>query len=272
MGRTLYLNENRGLRVLRDGPSIWIKWMDRSGQRVPVRFVSRVVVMGNVKLESAAITLFTENNIPVVFMNHRGEELAVTIPYNHRLARHYEEQKVFLETKEKIERYTKWDETKRMVIQTGVLRRLFPEIACKIRYGLGDGNYQRLISRVKPPEENKWVVVTGIVGNLFRGLIIEHLLRAGIDPHLGILQRRHNFGLALDICYIMEAESDMQSLQFFRYARSRPYIERKGNSWTVTDIGMRNITQRFENRREALSNIIESIIDELFELMRELRT
>lgn len=273
MGRTLYLNENRGLRVLRDGPSVWIKWMDRAGQRVPVRLISRVVIIGNVKLDSGTITLFTENNVPVIFMNFSGEELAVAIPYNHRLARHYEEQRVFIETKENSERYTNWANTKRMVIQVGMLRRLFnKKIAHKIRFGLGEGNYQELISQMKPPDEDKWMVVTGIVSNLFRGLIIEHLLRADLDPHLGVIHRRHNFGLALDICYIMGGESDTQGLQFFRCGKDKPYMERRGNGWAVTDTGMKNIIQRFENRREALTSMIEGIIDELFDLMRELRT
>lgn len=271
MGRTLYLSENKGVRVMRDGPSVWIKWMDRSGQRVPVRLVSRVVVIGNVKIDSGSITLFTENDIPVVFMSYSGDESAVAVPYNHKLHQHYEEQKVFLETHENSERYRKWADTKRMVIQVNVLKRLFQKIAYKFRFGVGEGNYRELLSELKPSDEEKWLMVAGIVNNLFRGLIIEHLLKADLDPHLGIIHRRHNFGLALDICHIMGAEGDMQGLQFFRCAETGQYIEKRDSRWTVTTAGMRNIIQRFENRRADLSNMVEIIIDEFFELMRELR-
>lgn len=272
MGRTLYLTEVRGLRVLRDGPSVWIKWMDRSGQRVPVRLVSRVIVVGNVKMDSGAITLFTENDIPVVFMNYSGHESAVAIPYNHKLSKHYEEQKTFLETPENAERFRKWAETKRMVIETDVLRRLFRDEAYKFRYGVGEGNYQELLAGLKPSDEERWLMVTGIVNNLFRGLIVEHLLAADLDPHLGVIHRRHNFGLAFDICYIMGAESDVQSLQFLRCAERGRYFDGTGKSTAVSHAGMKNIIQRFENRRDFLANMIEIVIDELFALLRELRS
>jgi CRISPR associated protein Cas1 len=272
MGRTLYLNECRGLRVLRDGPSIWISRSDRAGQRVPVRLISRVIIIGNVKLDSGVITLFTDHDVPVVFMGYSGNETAVAIPYNHRLAKHYSEQQVFLDGHEHIERYITWADTKRMVIQVETLNRIFKRADGKLRFGLGDGNYQMILSRLRPVDEEQWCVVTGIVNNIFRGMIIERLLRADLDPHLGVLHRRHNFGLALDICHIMGAESDIQAVQFFRCPGQKPCIGKKGNSWAVTAEGMRNIIQRFENRREALANIVELIIDELFALMRELRT
>lgn len=272
MGRTLYLNENRGVRVLRDGPSVWIKWLDRSGQRVPVRLVSRVVVIGNVKMDSSAITLFTDNDIPVVFMNYSGAESAVAIPYNHKLYKHYEEQKIFLESPENSERYLKWAETKRMVIQVNILKRLRRDLRYEIRLGIGEGNYQELLSGLKPADEEKWLTVAGVVANLFRGMIIERLIRADLDPHVGIIHRRHNFGLALDICYILGGESDLQALQFFRSPLVDLHIERKNGRWKLTENGMKNIIQRFENRREVLTNMTEIVIDELFELMRELRT
>lgn len=272
MRRTLYLNENKGLRVLRDGPSLWIKWAGRSDQRIPLRLVSRVVIIGNVKIEAGAITLFTEHDIPVIFINHSGEESAVAIPYNHRLAKHYEEQKVFLETAENTERYIKWAEAKRMVIQVNVLKRIYKKIAYKIRFGLGEGNYQAMLSKLKPSEKEKWTVVTNIVNNLFRGLITEHLLKADIDPHLGIIHRRHNFGLSLDFCYTIEAESDLQSLQFLRCAETGNFVDKTGSTWRVTPDSVKNIIHRFENKKDYLSNMVEITIDEFFELMRELRT
>lgn len=272
MGRTLYLSESKGVRVIRDGPSVWVKWMDRSGQRIPVRLVSRVVIIGNVRLDSGSITLFTENDVPIVFMNYSGDEVAVAIPYNHRLAKHYEGQKVFLETPKNVERFRKWAETKRMVIQVDILKRLFRKMDYEIRFGVGEGNYRELLLKLRPADEEKWLTVTGVVNNLLRGMIIERLIKADLDPHVGILHRRHNFGLALDACYVMGGESDFQSLQFFRSPFVDLYIEKKAGRWLLTETGMKNIIQRFENRRDALTNMAEIVIDELFELMRELRT
>lgn len=273
MGKTLYLNENNNdLWVKRDGPSVLIKAKERAVQRIPVRLVSRVTIIGNVKLDAGAITLFTENNIPVLLMNNSAEEAAVAIPYNHRLPKHYREQKVFLENEENIKKYEKWANTKRMVIQIKILKRLYSPLARKIGKGIGEGNYQKLISQIKPSDDEKWLVVKNIITNLFRNLVIEHLTKADLNPHLGVLCRRHNFGFALDICYIMGAECDMQSLQFFKCAETKPYFDIKDDKWTVTEAGIKNIILRFENRIESLSNMIELIIDELFELMRELRT
>ncbi len=271
MGRTLYLNENSNINVTRDGPSVWIQWCSGSGQRVPARLISRVVIIGNVKLEAGAITLFTENDIPVVFLTKSGEEVAVALPYNHKLPTHYEEQKVFLETAENSQRFENWANTKRMVIQVSIMRRLYRKSSYKFKFGFGEGNYQKLLSPFKPRSEDKWTAVTNVINNLFRLLIIEHLIKAGLDLHMGVIHRRHNFGLALDICYIMGGESDLQAIKFFRCAKS-DHIEKISGNWTLTDKGMRNIIQRFENRKVALHNIVSSIIDEIFELMRQLRT
>jgi len=292
MGKTLYLNENNNdLLVKRDGPSVWITGKERAGQRVPARVLSRVVIIGNVRLDAGAVTLFTENNIPVLFMTRSAEEVAMAIPYNHTLPAHYEEQKVFLASKEHIERYEKWANTKRMIIQINIMKRLYRSLSKEFNRGIGEGNYRKLISNIKPVNDEKWLVVKRIVNHLLRGMVIEHLLKANLDLHTGIICRRHSFGLALDICYIMDAESDMQSLQFFRksdlparclsampaaqggtQASNKSYMEIKNNRWVVTDLGMKNIIHRFENRKNALSNMVENIIDELFELMRELRT
>ncbi len=272
MGRTLYLKETRsnGLRVLRDGPSVLIAAREKANRRVPVRLISRVVVMGNVRLDASAITLFAENDIPVVLLNPASEEVAVVIPYNHKLPSHYEEQKIFLSSRENIRYFETWVDAKRTVIQVNVLSRLLRSFAGRLRYGIGEGNYRELLSRMKPASEEKWTVAMGMVTNLFRGLIIEPLMRADLDPHLGILHRRHNFGLALDVCYIMGAESDAQCLQFFRRAKKNSYMKRRGNAWIITDAGVRDIVQRFENRKSVLENMIDQIIDELFELMREI--
>jgi CRISPR/Cas system-associated endonuclease Cas1 len=273
MQRTLYLNENeRGLIVMRDGPSVLIRDRFHAPRRIPVRLLSKVIVIGNVRLDAGSIMLFADNNLPVVFMNKKGEEVAVVIPYNHRLAGHYEEQKSLLETEIGIQRYTKWANTRRMKHQLDVLKRLFKKGPFSFLNDIGEGNYQLIINKLKP-EEEKWCVVANIVTNLFRGLIIEKLLKADLDPHTGVIHRRHNFGLALDICYILGAEADMQSLQFFRLEQKNiEYMIKKSGGLEITESGMRDIIQRFENRKSALSMMVESIIDEIFELIREVRT
>ncbi len=272
MERSLYLNDNmKGLTVLRDGPSVWIKDRSIAGRRVPVRLVSRVVIIGNVKIDAMAITLFAENNIPVIFMKRTGEEVAVVIPYNHKLPIHYEEQKILLQSEKNIEKYTNRAKTKRMTLQLRALYRFFKNKGFKFYNEIGEGNYQIILKNLKPSED-KWQVVTDIIANLLRGLIIERLIKAHLDLHTGVIHRRHNFGLALDICYIMGAEVDMQALKFFSSPESANWIIKKSGRLELTGPGIQNIIHRFENKRLILTDIVEGIIDEIFELIRELRT
>lgn len=272
MDRTLYLSEGSGsILVRRDGPSVWVVAKERAGRRVPARLLGSVVVIGNVLLDAGAIRLFAEHAIPVVFLTRRADEVAVTIPYNHKLPTHYEEQKVFLENESKSGRYLRWVEAKRMILQVRAMRRLLPERAREISFGLGEGNYQALLQSLKPHDEERWGIVSDIVGNLFRGIITERLIRADLDPHCGVMHRRHNFGLALDVCYILGAESDSQCLQLFRSSDAKRAFERSRGNLQLSDTGARCVIQRFENRRRAIHRLIELVIDELFELMRELR-
>ncbi len=265
MGRTLYLNEdNSGLLVQRDGPSVWIKGRGSARQRVPVRLVSRVVIIGNIRLDASVITLFTENEIPVVFMNRNASELATAIPYNYAAYSRYKEQDLLLRNRNKALCFKRWAEDKKKAIQADVVKRLYKHGSLHI----SESDYAEIISYLKPEDENQWMVVKGFINNLFRELIIGELLRAMLDPHLGIINNRQNFGLVRDICYIMEAESDIQCLQFFKCSRIDPFIEKQAEKYRLSSTGIKSIIHRFENRLYALSSIVKNIIDELYDLMR----
>jgi len=107
MKRTLYLIENGKsfTTVSRDGPSVWIKTCQDSGRRVPVRFIDKVVIIGNVRIDVYSLILFTENQIPVLFMNNRSEEKAFILPYNHRLNNHYKSQRAMAQSMDSVKRY-----------------------------------------------------------------------------------------------------------------------------------------------------------------------
>lgn len=273
MSRTLYINQTSKPVIFRDGPSIWVEEEGKAGRRIPARLVGRVIIIGNVKLDSGTITLFAENNTPITFMNNRTDETAVVLPYNHRLPDHYKEQKVFLDSKENIEHFEQWANSKRALLQMALLRRFLPKLMPRFEtIGFGEGNYQEILKTLRKVGERKWLAANGIINNIFRNTIVEHLIKSGLDPHLGVLHRRHNFGLALDICYIMGGMSDLQTLQFFHTCKDHNFFEKDRENWFVTDEGMRNIIHRFENRRAAVQEKVENILDELFDLIRELLT
>lgn len=271
MGRTLYINGTNKPVITRDGPSIWVREDGRAGRRIPARLVNRVIIIGNVRLDSGSIALFAEHNTPITFMHNASEETAVVIPYNHRLPDHYREQKIFIDCPENIEHYERWAGTKRALLQLIFLRRFMPALAATLeKRWFGEGNYQQIISKIRRVGDRKWLVVNGIVTSIFRNMIIGRVMESGLDPHLGVVHRRHNFGLALDICYIMGGLSDLQTMQFLKTSRGRNLIEMVGDCWVVTDEGMKDIVHRFENSKPSLEEKVDNIIDELFVLMREM--
>jgi len=272
MEKTLYLTENgNDIRVQRDGPSVWIKTRDKAGQRAPGRLLGRVVIMGNVKLDAASITHWAELGIPVLFMSSSARETALTIPFNHRLLVHYRRQRNLFQTPRRIRHFLEWAYVRREIICNSAADRLLRAMGRKPLNGIGVGNYEQIIAGFKPASGDRWIVVTGIINNLFRTLITEKLLKAGLDPHMGAINRRCNFGLALDIEHIMGAETDLQAVQFFRSCADDVLLTKGKDGWAITATGMRTIAHRFENRRKALANLVEIIIDEIFEIMREIR-
>ena len=272
MDRTLYLNEKKGLKVFRDGPSIWIREEGKASRRVPVRLISRVVIIGNLKLEAGVITLFTDNKVPVTLISRKGESVAVVMPYHDNLPLYYQSQKAFLSTEKNINRFKDWLYARRRFLEIYVLKRLSVKIAGEfIRQGFRMRDYRRVIARFNPFGKARWDIVKAVVENLFREMTVSCIIKADLDPHTGAMYRRHNFSLVLDICYIIEPLIDLQTIQFLRIAGKEDYLTKGAEGWSITDKGIKDIVQRYENSRKKLHPSVERLIDNLFELMRELR-
>lgn len=271
MGRTLYLTETEKFKATVDGPSILILWPNKAGQRIPLRLISRCVIVGNIQLESAVISILASHNIPVVFTNTSGYELAIALPYNHRLPNRWREQRIFLETTKNRERFINWAKLKRMNLQLCLLKKIFPQKIDKFNWEIGEGNYQRLISFFQPKEKARWQVIKSFIENLFRSLIIERLSHSGLNLNFGIIHRHDNFGLVLDFSYILEPLIDEQTIQVFKNTKNNEYLEKKEGTWALTKEGLKEVIHRFENKKEQVEEIMEKVIDEFFHLMRELR-
>jgi CRISPR/Cas system-associated endonuclease Cas1 len=271
MNKTLYLHEARDLEVVRDGPSLWIKQRGLAGRRVPARLVDMVIIIGTVRIDTGVLTLFTDNNIPVTCMNKRGQETAVTMPYNHQLPVRYEEQQIFFTRDEGILRFEQWLLSERKRIQLNTVKRLSKNIAgLYLAQGFKEADYRNFVRQYKPADEDKRLTIETLIGNFFREMLISGLMAAGLDPHMGVLHRRRNFGLALDLCHAMEGEVDIQTVRFLQRSPGEWMLKGK-RGWEVSRDGMKDIIHRFENRKRANLVMAEHLIDELFELMRELK-
>lgn len=272
MDRTLYLNENKQVTVFRDGPSIWVREEGKAGRRVPARLIGRVVIIGNVRLETDVITLFTDNEVPVTLMNRSGESAAVVMPYIERLPRYYEKQKDLLREPERIQRVKDWMFAQRRRIELKVLRRLSKSVfETFTASGFSRKDYRMIIEKARVVSEEQWQAICNVIRGLLREMVVGYIVKIGLDPHIGILNRRHNFGLALDICQILDPEVHVQSIQFSKVAKAKGYLNKEKNAWAVTPEGMKDIVHRFENRRQEVKAEIGLILDNLFELLRDLR-
>jgi len=270
MERSLYLIENGHIKAIADGPSILVNLPQKSMQRVPLRLIGRVVVIGNIHIETTLFCLLAEHNIPVLIMDLAGRKRAVVIPLVINSLQHSRWQKLFLISTRYREKFINWAKTKRAILQIKVLQRLFPRKARMFSRGVGEGNYQLAIKPFLPLDKDKLEAARNFVSSLFQGSVIKHAIDAGLDINLGIIHKRSHLGLAHDLGFVVEPQVDEQLIEFFRAEGQKKFLERDFMGWKLTREGVRNIIQRFEEKRKEIDEIIENIIDEIFYLMREL--
>lgn len=276
MGRTVYLLENEQLLATIEGPSILIQRPFKAPQRIPIRLINRVYVVGKINLSSDFILKLAVNRIPLILAENSGSDRAVMMPFNHKLPKFFKEQRVILENKKNIDKYIKWVDVYRTYIQLQVVKRFYSNL--KYKNDIGEGDYKILISKLLPQNNRYLVLVKKTVNYLMRGLLIENINKAGLDPHIGAYFRRVNFGFVLDMSYLLEAKEDEQVILFFKqknYHRFFIYNPNKfGNKEKIelSKEGYRNIIHRFENLKTMLDNCINKIIDDFFCLIRELQS
>jgi CRISPR/Cas system-associated endonuclease Cas1 len=272
LDKTLYLTEKHGVEVRRDGPSVWVRERGRSGYRIPAREIGRVVVLGNVRMESGVISLFTEERIPVAFMSRQGRELAVCVPYNHQLPGHHEEQRLLCASDRYGLLFTQWLRSARRASQLVALRELSSEWAAVYeRVGFRERDYEMVVKSLRPEDERQWRAARKVVEGLLHEMIIRSLLRADLDPHISVLKERHNFALALELSQALAGEVDLQTLQFLEAARTRGSSWRSPDGAIILKDGLKALIEGFERRKKRIHDSIEGLIDGLFGLIREVR-
>lgn len=280
MEKTLYLNENNAIIVKKDGPSLWIKEGNRAGRRVPVRLIGQVVIRGNIMLESAVITLLTENGIPVSFISCGKGSTATTMSVNpssltvrNRLLRLARSEAGQVMAKEL---FSSWSKN----LKLGLIKKLHPEKAEEIcEKGIKAGDLQRLLNSAmaRIAETGKRAAIKEVIEGLFHELLLKRIMELELDPHVGFIHPHHNFGLVKDFCYAIEAERDRQMMQFFEsrfcdrylYKKTKPASAAADRGWTLNSEGMKNLVVRFENRKKITMGYVEALLDDFFGILRE---
>jgi CRISPR/Cas system-associated endonuclease Cas1 len=267
MKRTLYLCESKGLSIRRDGPSVWIEQAGVAGRRVPVQMLERVVIMGSVEINTLVLSLFSSWNIPVSIFTRKGDVVSVMVRYDESFPENYHRQKIFHRSEFNMERFRNITRYWRRETQKAALNRYSKRLYTVFRdNGYKETFFQKIIEHETIFLRERYQMVYRIVYGMFGQLILSVLRDAGLDPGIGVIHRRHPHGLVKDIAHMIEAEIHMQALQLFKTRAAGTKVSGIG----VTSDGMRDIALRFENRRKAIVCLINRVVDNILEAMRDL--
>lgn len=273
--RAAYLNSENTIYITAEGPQLVIIGPQNKIRKIPAKLMNVIYARGKSVIDSSALCLLTRSNIPLIISGARGIEEGILLPYNHKIHKYYREQRIILQSRHNLNRYLTWLERQKRMQQIAVMDK-FSHIG--LDRDIGEGNYQiwlkNFLVKIKLDNNIKiWNYVRLQVRYLFRGLLVEALLRAKLDIHLGGYHRRVNFGLVLDLNYVLNPRIDEQTILFFCQKDWPDYfIKQSNNQIRLTDEGFKNIVHRFENKKMHICDILESIIDDYIYLVRELRT
>lgn len=261
MRKTLYLAENEeGLYLRVDGPSLLIRSAHSAERRVPLRVLGRVIIFGNIQIDTDVLTLLAENNIPVFLISKWARNLSISMNPHYAIEGKCITLRSIIKDRGKSLEFFKWAKEKRSHIETTVLK-------CLLGHrGVNHKDYSEIISFFLPYDRDKWKNVRKILKMLFWCLIIEELMNRDLHPHYGIIHRGIAFGLARDCLYVMSAEIDLQALQFFKSDSIEKLIEPSFGAFCLTSRGIHNIVARFENKQYIAKKIMDDITVKLFEL------
>lgn len=209
MERTLYLKETPGLRVSRDGPSLWIERRHTAGQRVPVRLIRRVLIAGNVALDTESLTAFAQRGVPITLLNREGEPVAVVLGCAAGLFAQRGRQAAALEDPRRRDRLCAWmrawERGRRLVLAS----RLDPVTAAQWRRdGMRSADYDAWIAR-QARLRSVSLRRRGFFRAALQTLALEAIVEAGWDPHLGLLHRAQPLGFVRDCVAALQPDADL---------------------------------------------------------------
>ncbi len=261
MERTLYLTEKKGLLVLRDGPSLWIKEHGKAGTRVPVRLVDMVFIVGNLKMDAGIVALFAEHRVPVTFMSVRGEALAVTIPCGADGETPQQWQQRVLSRPPDRRICESWVYSTRRQVADTVRREMEGR---RLPQGF------LLDQRSRAP--GKWRGVSAFLSGIVRQMATASLIGASLDPDVGILPPQRKLGFADDLCYILKPEIDLQAALFVEKDRESDFLANTPNRCTLSKQGIRRLITLFEERKPVVRENLEAIVRSFINLFADLRS
>jgi hypothetical protein len=208
MEKTLYLSESRRIRVRCDGPSLWVEEVGKAGRRVPVRLIRRVVIMGNVALDTGSLALFAARGVPVTLLNRVGEAVATLLGVEDGDRQRRARQEALQEDRERRERVLAWLSAWERGRQLVVVSRVNSALGFRWRReGYRRADYEAWASAVA----RAWGVPDRVRA-FFRGVLHEvvavEIIAGGWDPHQGVRHRAQPLGFVKDCAVALQADAD----------------------------------------------------------------
>lgn len=265
MKRTLYINENeRHIYVKVDGPSLIICSPYIAERRIPLPMIGRVIIFGNISIDSEILTCLADANIPVLFVSKWARSFSFSLNVHYAITKRSSKLDRLVKDQRKMTEFFNWAKDEKAFLEANVLKSL-----ARCKAGINSTDYQEVILFFMPYDLIKWKTVRNIIRILFWSLIVEELLNKNLNPHQGLIHNRRPFGLVRDYAYIMTPEIDMQALQFFKSDSLDALIKPAEGAFLLTSRGIHNIINRFENKQYIPRHISQVITDKIFELVGE---
>jgi hypothetical protein len=208
MEKTLYLSENQTLRIRRDGPSLWVQEANSAARRVPARLVRRAIVVGNVPLDSASLTLLAQRGVPVALLDRRGEPLAMVLGLQDGTRQRRVRQAALSENREKRERVAAWLDAWERGRQLRLIKSLDPSEArlwrCKGYRQIDYEDWVLTEARMRNCHARHRTFLTGALHEL----IAAEIVAQGWNIHSGVRELGTPLGFVKDCYSAMQPDMD----------------------------------------------------------------
>lgn len=258
MERTLYLSEQAGLRVKRDGPSLWIEQPGRAGRRVPARLIRRVLIAGNVALDTASLALFAERGVPIALLDRRGEAIAAVVGWDGGdLARRARQWAAWEDTAvcDRLSAWlAAWERGRRLTL----VRRFNHALARQWRTdGFRSTDYERWLSEIGLARGAQRHV-RSLFHAALQAVILTESAAAGWDPHAGVRHRHDPLGFVKDGASAVNAEADALWLDTAPHGPEAP-----------GPLLPEPLVEAFERRRPLLERLVRRWLDQFERILWE---
>lgn len=259
MEKTLYLSESARIRVSCDGPSLWIEQQGRAGRRVPVRLIRRVVIVGNVVMDTGSLALFAARGVPVTLLNRACDPVATVLGAEDGDRQRRARQAALLEDRKRCERVAAWLSAWERGRQLVAVSRMDSALAFRWRReGFRRSDYEAWVSAVSRSRS-----VPDRARAFFRGalqeLVAVGVTAGGWDPHCGVLNAAQPLGFVKDCVTALHADADRMWLDVA--------AERSGRA---PEAATESLALRFEAARPRVEALIRRMLDQYAELLWEI--